>query len=405
MAGGVGELGGAEPDLQALLERGRSHLRIAVVHGGDSAQTGAVLARARNPRPWKSYSRVAESIAETLNAAGFSVPLVCADDLHLIERLRRADINFVWLNTAGMQGRAAMLHAAALMEMTGLGYLGHDPLNAGLLDHKHALKHVLRSLGIATSPFILWHPDLAEDPCDTGVLARHLGEPPLPVVAKPTCGRASHNVFVCDTVAELREALGAIRAADSELAVIEPFLSGREYCVTVAGPTRVRGCVPESCDAPLILSPLQRRLEADERIFSSMDRRPIGTDRFRLLRDDDRDGDMLDQLSGLGRRMYAEVPLNSVVRVDVRCGGDGVPRVLEANPKPDLAPPRTDGQTSLVCAGLAQAGMSYQDLLLSLLLDRLRAIAAGHTSVSAATAQTLTGTPGTAGRGSTGNAG
>ncbi len=57
--------------------------------------------------------------------------------------------------------------------------------------------------------------------------------------------------------------------------------------------------------------------------------------------------------------------------------------LLEANPKPDLTRPSGD-HLSLVCAGLEQQGMTYDDLILSLLADRLehylrhRPVVVGH---------------------------
>jgi len=47
--------------------------------------------------------------------------------------------------------------------------------------------------------------------------------------------------------------------------------------------------------------------------------------------------------------------------------------VLEANPKPDLKRPSGE-ETSLVCAGLSKHGMDYEDLILSLLADRLNTL-------------------------------
>ena len=44
--------------------------------------------------------------------------------------------------------------------------------------------------------------------------------------------------------------------------------------------------------------------------------------------------------------------------------------VLEANPKPDLKKPAA-GVTSFISAGLPEVGMEYDDLILSLLADRL----------------------------------
>jgi hypothetical protein len=56
--------------------------------------------------------------------------------------------------------------------------------------------------------------------------------------------------------------------------------------------------------------------------------------------------------------------------LDIRSDENGGLHILEANPKPDLKQP-ADGITSLISAGLPQAGMGYDDLVLSLLADRL----------------------------------
>jgi len=71
------------------------------------------------------------------------------------------------------------------------------------------------------------------------------------------------------------------------------------------------------------------------------------------------------------------------VRLDVRADARGDLYVLEANPKPDLAAPRASS-TSLICAGLDRYGMSYDDLVLSILADRVATLFDGRErSVSA----------------------
>jgi len=394
-------------DLDDLLACARDRLRIAVVHGGDSRADDAVLARGRNFRPWKSYAGVAGSLAETLRGAGFSVPLVCPDDRHLIDRLARAGINFVWLNTAGVQGKAAIAHTPSLLEMNGLAYLGHDPMDAALLDHKHMFKHVLRDLGVHASPVLTWYVAGSPPIPDADALARTFGDAPFPCVVKPVCGRASLNVVVCDTPAELHDALTAPHDRDTDRVLIEPFLSGSEYCITVTGPTRVRDGTAHALPDPMTLSPVERDLGPGERIFTSMDTRPIDGSRFRILDGDGADGDhaQVDGTDGevqtalrdIARRIYTGLGLTAVVRLDLRADRDGRLHVLEANPKPDLAPPAGDGTSSLTCAGLDAAGMSYRDLLLTLLADRLRLIAAGRTGVSRDTAAALTGAHATSG--------
>jgi D-alanine-D-alanine ligase len=53
---------------------------------------------------------------------------------------------------------------------------------------------------------------------------------------------------------------------------------------------------------------------------------------------------------------------------------------LEANPKPDLKHPG-ENVTSLVALGLAEYGMSYNDLIFSLLADRLDYLLTQHIEI------------------------
>ena len=66
----------------------------------------------------------------------------------------------------------------------------------------------------------------------------------------------------------------------------------------------------------------------------------------------------------------SEFNLGTLIRIDLRADANGKLHILEANPKPDLKYP-TLGVTSLVSAGLSQTALGYDDLLLSLLGDRL----------------------------------
>jgi hypothetical protein len=97
--------------------------------------------------------------------------------------------------------------------------------------------------------------------------------------------------------------------------------------------------------------------------------RPITQDRFRIL-DPKADRVAIEKLRRLACEVFVELNLNSLVRLDVRCDDHGVLNILEANPKPDLKRPTKD-VTSLICGGLAETGMDYDDLILSLLADRL----------------------------------
>ena len=66
-----------------LLERARDGLKIAIVYAGDKNEPDAVIERQINSRDWKSYRVVAENIAETLEAEGFSDVVVLLSLIHI----------------------------------------------------------------------------------------------------------------------------------------------------------------------------------------------------------------------------------------------------------------------------------------------------------------------------------
>jgi len=100
-----------------------------------------------------------------------------------------------------------------------------------------------------------------------------------------------------------------------------------------------------------------------------MDVRPITQDRCQSV-DRRRDPVHWEALHRLARQVFLEFNLRSLVRIDMRSDEDGSLHILEVNPKPDLKKP-AEGVTNLISMGLPEAGMDYDDLILSLLADRL----------------------------------
>lgn len=356
--------------LERTLPRLKQHLRLAVIYNGDKSAPGAVINETANPRSLKSYRPVAEDIAATLGELGFRHVTLMPDDMTLGARLREEGIHFAWINSAGVQGYGAACHTPAMLELFGVPYVGHDPIDALVLDNKHIFKRSLQSLGIPTTPFVVW------DPTEDGAVhrsARFWAEAfpayPGPFVVKPVTGRASQNVhFVADSK-EAAEVMDDVYAATLNAVLVEQFVGGPEYTVGVAGRVRVRNGRLDELDAPLVLSPLERILEPGEKIFTSMDVQPITRDRARLL-DPAADGETCRRLDALCRRIVGALHLRSLIRVDVRADATGALNVLEVNLKPDLKRP-TEDRTNLICIGLDQAGLRYDELLLSLLVDRL----------------------------------
>ncbi len=377
-----GRVDALESQIAQLMER----MRIAVIYGGDKAADGAVINQTHNPRSWKSYQSVAEDIAGALQRLGFRHVCLMPEDMRLGGRLIEAGIHMAWLNTGGVQGYNPMAHAAAMLEMCGIPYVGHDPLAAGMLDNKHVFKRELQALGILNAPFVLCHFGRGPFKPEADLRFKQVFEGyDGPFVIKPVSGRASLHVHLVERTGDLSEAVAAVQQATENHVLVEKFLPGREFCIAACGPVTAQDGALRRHEQPFVFSAVERVLAPSERIFTSMDVRPITTDRVRRL-DPVSDARHLSILQILARKVFRELNLEALIRLDVRIDSDGVMEVLEANPKPDLKAPASD-RLSLVCAGLPAHGMSYDDLILSLIADRIdRLISQRRQAVSHLTA-------------------
>lgn len=358
-------------ELQWQTETLLKRMRVAVIYGGDKNAEDAVLFRSHNPRSWKSYKTVAGDIAASLERLGACDVALLPDDMNLCRRLRDLKIDFAWLNTAGVQGSAPMAHAASTLEMLGVPYVGHDPMTAAILDAKHTFKRLMIGAGVPTAAFMTWHgaegrfaPDSSER------FRRTFRDYGGPFIVKPVSGRASLNVEYVESVDDLAVTVSRVIENSTSEVMIEKFLSGREYCVAICGSVIARDRQLVRNDGPFSFAFVERVLEENEHVFTSMDQKPITNDRVRPL-DPKKDAVVISELSNLAQRVFFEMELETLVRLDVRADANGNLNVLETNPKPDLKAPTVDGVVSLIAAGLSRCGMSYDDLVLSLFADRV----------------------------------
>ncbi len=362
----TGRLEQLESQVGRLLER----MNIAVIYGGDKSVEGAVINKTQNPRSWKSYESVAKDIAESLGRLGCRSVHLIPDDMRLGERLREHNIHLGWLNTGGVQGYDSMLHGAALLEMAGIPYVGHNPLTAGILDNKAAFKRQLNAIGVPTAAFMAWHLSQGPlSPADNVRFRQTFDGYTGPFIVKPVCGRASQHIAVIEDVRELPRAVEAVYQQTENHVLIEEFLPGREFTVAVSGRVTARGRRLTRTERPFVFSVVERVLTEDERIFTSMDVAPITPNRLRLL-GSETDGDTYMQIVNIARTIAEELDIDALIRLDLRMNAAGEINVLEVNPKPDVKKP--NGQkTSIVCFGLAALGMDYDDLILSMFADRI----------------------------------
>lgn len=368
--------------LSAVLEKLKSDGNVAIIYAGNPNDAGTVQFKSHNPRHWKSYRSVAEDIQNALKLLGFRNLFLLEESMRLPARLKNLKIDFAWLNTAGVQGVDSSCHCAALLESLGIGYVGHTPANVALMDNKHLFKIHLLSQGVRTAPYMVWRPEDDVRSNLNSTLDRFIQElkedeqfeDSTKFVVKPVCGRASNHIFIADSIEEARELSRRVFTETGNTVLIEPFLSGKEFCISVMGGRsgvrdNERGWEFKQDSYACCFGQFERRLEDPNGIFTSMDIRPIGRDTIKVLSESSESA-VLGNINTIARTIFRNLGIYSVIRIDLRMNKSGHLYVLEANPKPDLRAP-SDEATSLVSMGLGQLGISYEQMILNQIINTL----------------------------------
>ena len=194
---------------------------------------------------------------------------------------------------------------------------------------------------LPTAPFTTWH--MARGPFRPEINSRFqlaFGDYAGPFVVKPVSGRASLHVHVVEDRAGIagRRRRGLRRdrepRADREIPVGPRVLhrggrtgDGARAAARARAASRSRSRRWSGC------------CRHDEKIFTSMDVRPITRDRCHGLDREQDAGAARPSCTGSRATSICEFNLGSLIRLDVRSDENGKLYILEANPKPDLKKP------------------------------------------------------------------
>jgi D-alanine-D-alanine ligase len=215
------------------------------------------------------------------------------------------------------------------LEAMGYRFTGADGAAMALSTHKARAKEALRRAGVRTPDWRLWR-----DAAQVSVAA--LGELAFPLIVKPVAEDASLGITgaaVVRDMAALRERVGYVVERYRQAALVEAFIAGREFNVSLWG------------DPPELL-PLA---EIDFTAFSDPTQRIVS---FAAKWEEQSleykgtpvicpavvEAPLAARLRETAQRAWEVIGGRGYGRVDIRVGADGVPYVLEVNGNPDLSP-------------------------------------------------------------------
>jgi D-alanine-D-alanine ligase len=263
----------------------------------------------------------------------------------LLERASRAALAPLDAALSIAEGRDSRNREAwgpVLLEMLGIPALGSDALTLSLTLDKAWTKDVVAAAGIPTPAYAVV--GSAEE-------ARKVALPgPFPLFVKPRWEGTAKGIGPGSRVEE-RAALVAqvdrVVRSYRQPALVERFLSGPEYTVTVLGN-----------DPPRVLPILQRAIETRTRIgLHALESHAAPGGAWEHCLPGVLDRDLEGRLGELALRAYRVLACRDFGRADFRLDEEGFPGFLEMNPLPSFVP---DGSFGILAELL---GRPVEDLV------------------------------------------
>lgn len=303
-----------------------------------------------------------EATVELLEAAVRHLghePLRLGNPQALLARLGKGELPplDVALSIAeGVRGRDREAWAPVLLEMAGVPALGSDALTLSISLDKAWTKTLVAAAGVPVAPQLsLSSPAEAENAALPG---------PFPLFVKPRWEGTAKGITATSKVqgrAALVREVERIVTQYAQPALVEPFLEGPEYTLTVVGHA-----------PPRVLPALQRALEAETGIgLHALERHPAPPGGWRHEVPGRLSRALESELARLALCAFEALECRDFARADFRLDAGGRPHFLEINPLPTFAPdgsfgilaelegrPAHELVADVLASGLARLGLA-----------------------------------------------
>ncbi len=284
--------------------------------------------------------KTVERVASALEKGGHNVRVVegkidVADELqNFMPRVMAGERPGMVFNMAyGIQGQSRYTHIPAMLEMLGVPYVGSGPQAHAVALDKIMTKIVLRQNDLRTPHFWFFsNPD--EDMTDVT----------YPVIVKPKMEAVSMGMRVVDNIDDLRDAVREVVENFKQQALVERFISGREFAVGLLG----NGHDVE------VLPIVEFDLGDPDAIQSHSDKmkRPVTK-----ICPAQVTAEQAQEMTRLARESFRALGINDFARVDLRMDASGAIYILELNSMASL------GLTGSYVHAAQVAGYDYDRLV------------------------------------------
>lgn len=297
-------------------------------------------------------SETIDYVTEALMAGGNEVILIEADgDAYGKLKEVRRDIDIVFNIAEGLRGESRESYIPAICDMLEIPYTGSGVLTLGLCLNKVRTKEILRYYGIPTPDFWLFRSK--DEKLDLEL------ELKFPLIVKLLHEGSqmglSRDSIVCSEE-DLRDRVAYLMHEYGEPVIVEEFLDGREFTVSILGNEK-----------PIILPIVEAIFEEGQKTRLFTPDKPLLPFipksveinlKERSTCPADVDEDLRSEIEEIALNAYRALDCRDWCRIDLRMTRDGdIPNVLELNPIAGIDP------SYLLPRAAKVAGISYERLI------------------------------------------
>jgi len=292
-----------------------------------------------------------QAIREAIASYGHEVVDLEANQ-ELPQKLATLPVDVVFNIAEGLKGRNRESQVPAMLELLDIPYTGSDPTALAIALDKGLAKRMVRQAGINTPDFMLMSTGKERIP-------KELNR--FPLIVKPVAEGSSKGVMpksVVKSEQELREVARELVQKYRQAALVEEYISGREFTVGLLGERR-----------PRILPPMEICFTDKSEVnpVYSFEHKLDWTNRIKYDVPAKVDPAELRDIEKAARQVFTALGCRDVARIDFRMDASGKVYFIECNPLPGLTPGWSD-----LCMIATAAGMDYRTLIGEILAGAIR---------------------------------
>jgi D-alanine-D-alanine ligase len=302
---------------------------------------------------------------ETINAVKDAI--ACYNNITLIEaneeaynKFRKIKPDIVFNIAEGAFGVSREAQIPAMLDMLQIPYTGSDALTLAICLDKARTKEILSYYKVPTAKFFV--ADKIED------AENH--ELSFPMIVKPISEGSGKGIFASSFVhnkEELKREIKRITTEYNQSALVEEFLSGREFTVAMLGnngDTKILPAIEMRFDkytkdvVPLYSYEAKWILDTKENEFDVFDC-PANITK-----------DLEQKINKVCLDTYRVLKCRDWSRIDLRLDKNGEPNIIEINPLPGIIPDPNENSSFPKAA--RAAGIEYNDMINTVLASAIK---------------------------------